>query len=200
MFNYVVVFYHEKSLIYIYNSQDLYSICNKLNTVIIMRRKIIIILIVLGTFLILLSPVSAKEKVNIKISTDKWLNGKGVIIIKLVDSHGKEIRSKSKLHYTITDSNGNYKWAYAPYSKLLRLKYDPGTYNVYVKFDGDSKYKSASKTKDVTVTTTKSSFDAYNYYDDHNWGLNQKMDDYIEYNYWDEEIYDDPATYDGEGP
>lgn len=164
-----------------------------------MNRKIIIILIVLGAFLILLSPVTAKEKVNVKISTDKWLNGKGVIIIKLVDSHGREIKSKGTLHYTITASNGDYKWAYAPY-KSLRLKYDPGTYNVYVKFDGDSKYKSVSKSKDVTVKTTKSGFDAYNYYDNHHWGLNQEIDDYIEYNYWDEEIYDDPATYDGEGP
>lgn len=163
-----------------------------------MNKKIIIILLLLGVCLLLLSPVSAKEKVKVKISTDKWLNGKGVIIIKLVDSKGNEIKSKGTLHYNITASNGDYKWAYAPY-KHLRLKYDPGTYNVKVKFDGDSKYKSASKTKDVLVKTTRSGFDAYIYYDNHNWGLNQKIDDYIEDNYWDEEIYDDAATYDGEG-
>ena len=142
----------------------------------------------------MLSPVSAKEKVKVKISTDKWLNGKGVIIIKLVDSKGNEIKSKGTLHYNITASNGDaktdnnynrselyynitasngdYKWAYAPY-KHLRLKYDPGTYNVKVKFDGDSKYKSASKTKEVTVKSIRSGFDAYTYYDNHNWGLNQ---------------------------
>lgn len=165
-----------------------------------MKKKIIIILAIVGVGMILLtSPAFAKENVKIKISTDKWLNGKGVIIIKLVDSHGKEIKSKGTIHYTITDSNGNYKWAYKPYNKLLRLKYDPGNYNVKVKFDGDKKYKSASKTQDVTVKTTGSSFDAYNYYDEHNWGLNQKIDDYIDYNYWDEEIYDDASTYDGEG-
>ena len=50
----------------------------------------------------------------------------------------------------------------------------------------------------MLVKTEK--FDPYNYYDDHNWGLNQEIDDYIEYNYWDEDIYDDPYTYDGEGP
>ena len=165
-----------------------------------MNRKIIIILAIVGLCFVLLTPTFAKEKVNVKISTDKWLNGKGVIIIKLVDSHGRDIKSSGKLHYTITDSNGNYKWAYAPYTKLLRLKYDPGHYNVKVKFEGDKKYKSASKTKDVTVKTTSSGFDAYTYYDNHNWGLNQQIDDYIEYNYWDEEIYDDAATYDGEGP
>ena len=73
-----------------------------------------------------------------------------------------------------------------------------GKYKVYVKFYGDSKYKSVETTQNIIVKTSK--FDPYTYYDDHNWGLNQEIDDYIEYNYWDEEIYDDPYTYDGEGP
>jgi len=165
-----------------------------------MNKKIIIMLAIVGVSLILLtSPAFAKENVKVKISSDKWLNGKGVIIIKLVDSHGKEINSKGTIHYTITDSNGNYQWAYKAYNKGLRLKYDPGNYNVQVKFDGDKKYKSVSSTKDVTVKTIGPGFDAYNYYDNHNWGLNQEIDDYIEYNYWDEEIYDDASNYDGEG-
>ena len=166
-----------------------------------MNRKIIIILAIACVCCVLItSPAFAKEKVNVKISTDKWLNGKGVILIKLVDSHGREISSSGTIHYTITDSNGHYDWAYKPYNKLTRLKYYPGTYNVEVKFDGDKKYSSASKSQDVTVPASQSSFDAYNYYDNHNWGLNQKVDDYIEDNYWDEEIYDDASTYDGEGP
>lgn len=157
-------------------------------------------LAVAGLCLILLSgPIFAKENVKVKISTDKWINNKGVIIIKLVDSHGNEIKTKGTIHYTITDSQGNCKWAYKSYNKGLRLKYSPGKYNVKVKFDGDKKYKSASKSKDVVVKTIESGFDAYTYYDNHNWGLNQKIDDYIEYNYWDEEIYDDASTYDGEG-
>lgn len=146
-----------------------------------------------------MSPTFAKENVKVKIKTDKWLNNKGVIIIKLVDSHGKEIRSNGKIKYTVTDSNGNYKWEYKSYNKGIRLKYDEGNYNVEVKFDGDNKYKSVSATKYVTVKTISSGFDAYNYYDTHNWGLNQQIDDYIEYNYWDEEIYDDASNYDGEG-
>lgn len=165
-----------------------------------MNKKIIIILAIAGVCLVLLTGSAfAKENVKVKISTDKWLNGKGVIIIKLLDKNGREINSKGTIHYTITDSNGNYKWAYKPYNKFLRLKYDPGRYNVKVKFDGDKKYKSASKTKDVTVKATDSGCDAYTYYDNHNWGLNQQIDDYIEYNYWDEEIYDDASNYDGEG-
>jgi len=165
-----------------------------------MNKKIIIMLVIVSISLLLVtSPAFAKENVKVKISSDKWLNGKGVIIIKLVDSHGKEINSKGTIHYTITDTNGNYQWAYKAYNKGLRLKYDPGNYNVKVKFDGDKKYKSASKSKDVTVKTTSSGFDAYTYYDNHHWGLNQEIDDYIEYNYWDEEIYDDASNYDGEG-
>lgn len=165
-----------------------------------MNKKIIIIFAVVAVGMILLTgPAFAKEKVNVKISSDEWLDGKGVIIIKLVDSHGKEIRSKGTIHYTITDFSGNYQWAYKAYDKGLRLKYEPGQYNVKVKFDGDNHYSSASKTKDVSVNTIRSGFDPYTYYDNHNWGLNQEIDDYIEYNYWDEEIYDNPSNYDGEG-
>lgn len=149
--------------------------------------------------MLLTGPAFAKENVKVKISTDKWFNGKGVILIKLVDSHGREIRSNGKVNYTITDSYGNYEWVYKVYDKGIRVKHDTGHYNVKVKFDGDKKYKSASKSKDVNLKSVSSGFDAYNYYDDHNWGLDQQIDDYIEYNYWDEEIYDDAATYDGEG-
>lgn len=167
----------------------------------IMKKRIIIILAIVGICLLLLSgPVCAKESVNVKISTDKWMNNKGVIIIKLVDSKGKEIKSNGKINYTITDSQGNYKWEYKSYSgKGIRVKYDVGSYTVKVKFKGDSKYKSASATKYVTLTSTSSGFDPYNYYENHHWGLNQQIDDYIEYNYWDEEIYDDASNYDGEG-
>ena len=115
----------------------------------------------------------------------------------------KEFISKKLINSTtkknITDSNGNCQWAYKVYNKGLRLKYEPGWYNVKVKFDGDKIYKSASGSNNVTVKTISSGFDAYNYYDNHNWGLNQEIDDYIEYNYWDEEIYDDASNYDGEG-
>ena len=169
-----------------------------------MNKKIIIIFaIVCVGFVLLTSPAFAKENVNVKISTDKWLNGKGVILIKLVDDRGREINTNGKINYTITDSSGHYEWKYKSYSKFLRIKYDAGWYNVQVKFEGDKKYSSAFSSQvssqDVNVPTSRPSFDAYNYYDNHNWGLNQKMDDYIEDNYWDEEIYDDPSNYDGEG-
>lgn len=164
-----------------------------------MNKKIIIILLIFGIFLVLATPAFAKESVKVKITTDDYaLSNKGYIVIKLVDNHGKAIKSKGTIHYKITDSNGYYKWAYKSYNGELRLLYPVDTYTVEVKFDGDSKYNSVKETKIVTVESSK--FDPYTYYDNHNWGLNQKIDDYIEDNYWDEEIYDDPATYDGEGP
>ena len=162
------------------------------------KKSLIIILAIIGICLVLASPAFAKEKVKVKITTeDNVFANKGYIVIKLVDSKGKNIKSKGTIHYNITDSKGNYKWAYKPYNGEIRLKYDIGKYKVNVKFDGDSHYKKAKKTKSITVES--SSFNPYTYYDDHNWGLNQEIDDYIEYSYWDEEIYDDPYTYDGEG-
>ena len=161
----------------------------------IMNKKIIILLAVLFVFLLLSSPVSAKEDVNIKVKSEG-----AFIIIKLFDSHGKPIKSTGTIHYNITDQYGNYKWAYKSYNKLHGIKYDPGTYYIHIKFDGDSKYNSAEFRGNIMVSYAKSSFDPYTYYDNNNWGLNQQMDDYLEYNYWDEELYDDPYTYDGEGP
>ena len=74
------------------------------------------------------------------------------------------------------------------YKSGIRVKYDVGKYKVKVKFFGDSKYKKAKKTKNINL---KNNFDPYTYYENHNWGLNQEMDDYFDYNYWTEEIYDD---------
>lgn len=161
-------------------------------------KKIIIIIAIIGIFLVAASPVVAKEKVKVKITTeDHPFKNKGYIVIKLVDSKGRAIKSKGTIHYRVTDEFGYYKWAYKPYNGEILLKYSVGKYKVKVKFDGDSNYKMAKKTKWITVKDGY--FNAYTYYDNHNWGLNQEIDDYIEYNYWDEEIYDDAATYDGEG-
>ena len=154
------------------------------------KKTIIIILAIIGICLVVAGPAFAKEKVKVKITTEEYsLNNKGFIVIKLVDSHGKDIKSKGTIHYRITDSFGNYKWAYKPYDGELMLKYTVGKYKVKVKFDGDSKYQKAKKTKTVNVKT--SHFNPYTYYDDHNWGLNPEIDEYISDNYWYEEIYDD---------
>ena len=164
----------------------------------IIDNKTFIVLIIIGVSLLLMAPVSAKEKVKIKITTDDYpISSMGYIVIKLVDSHGREINTKGTIHYRITDSEGNYFWEYKDYPGEILIKTELGKYKVKVSFDGDSHYKKAKKTKMVTVK--ESHFDPYTYYDNHLWGLNQEIDDYIEYNYWDEEIYDDASTYDGEG-
>ena len=162
------------------------------------KKKIIIILTVVAICLALASPAFAKEKVKVKITTDDYpITNKGYIVIKLVDSKGNDIKSKGKILYNVTDEFGNYKWTKKPYNGEILLKYSVGKYKVKVKFYGDSKYQSAKKTENIIVKSSK--FNPYLYYEDHNWGLNQEIDDYLEYNYWDEELYDDPYTYDGEG-
>ena len=144
---------------------------------------------ILAVCMLIASPVVAKQKVKVKISTDDCaIKNKGYIVIKLLDKNNKEIKSNGMVNYTITDKNGNYKWVYKSYNSGIRVKYDVGKYNVKVKFFGDSKYKKAKKTKNINV---KNNFDPYTYYENHNWGLNQEADDYFDYNYWTEEIYDD---------
>lgn len=154
-----------------------------------MRKKIVIILAIVGVCILLAGPVAAKQKVKVKISTDDCvIKNKGYIVIKLVDKKGREIKSSGMVNYTITDKNGNYKWVYKSYKSGIRVKYDVGKYKVKVVFKGDSKYKPAKKTKNINV---RNNFDPYTYYENHNWGLNQEVDDYFDYNYWTEEIYDD---------
>ena len=147
-----------------------------------MNKKIIIILAILAVCILLASPVTAKQKVKVKVSTDDCvIKNKGYIVIKLVDKNGREIKSNGMINYTITDKNGNYKWTYKQYNSGIRVKYDVSSYKV-------NKYKKATKTKNIKV---KNDFDPYTYYDNHNWGLNQEVDDYFDDNYWTEEIYDD---------
>ena len=145
---------------------------------------------ILAVCILLASPVVAKQNVKVKISTDDCvIKNKGYIVIKLVDKNGREIKSNGMVNYTITDKDGYYKWTYKSYNSGIRVKYDVGMYNVNVKFFGDSHYKKAKATKSIIV---KNNFDPYTYYENHNGGLNQEVDDYFDYNYWNEEIYDDP--------
>lgn len=154
-----------------------------------MNKRIIIIFAILAVCILLASPVTAKQKVKVKVSTDDCvIKNKGYIVIKLVDKNGREIRSNGMINYTITDKDGYYKWTYKQYNSGIRVKYDVGNYKVKVVFKGDSNYKKTTKTKNIKV---KNDFDPYTYYDNHNWGLNQEVDDYFDDNYWVDELYDD---------
>ena len=79
----------------------------------IMNKKTIVLLVALFSFLLLSGPVSAKEDVNIKVKSEG-----AFIIIKLFDSNGKPIKSTGKIHYNISDKDGNYKWAHKSYNIL----------------------------------------------------------------------------------
>lgn len=164
-----------------------------------MNNKILFLLIVSLACLLLASPTFAKEKVNVKITTeDKPFSYEGYIVIKLTDHNGKDIKKGGTIHYTVTDSSGHYEWKYHPYKGAVNIKVPNGKYTVDVKFDGDSKHYGTKLSKTVTVSSDGSST-PYDYYDNHNYGDSVLYDDYIYDNYWDEEIYDDPSNYDGEG-
>lgn len=165
-----------------------------------MNKKILFIFTIIGVCLLLTSPAFAKEKVKIKIdSEDPIFSYFGYVTIQLEDSNGKNIDSSGTIHYNITDEWGNYKWAYEDYNGKIILKVPIGTYSIDIKFDGDSQYKKAKLTKEFSVKSD-GNLDPYTYYDNYHYGLDLRYDDYIEHNYWDEDIYDNPETYDGEGP
>ena len=132
-------------------------------TLTIMNKKIILLMVVLFSFLLLSNPVSAKENVDIKVKSEG-----AFIIIKLYDSNGKPIKSAGKIHYNITDQNGNYKWATKSYKNLHAIKFNSGIYSINVKFDGDSKYNPSEFSGTVIVSYGGGSFDPYTYYDNHN--------------------------------
>lgn len=164
-----------------------------------MNKKILFLLIIFSACILLASPGFAKEKTNIKITTeDQPFSYEGYIVIKLTDGGGKDIKKGGTIHYTITDSSGHYEWKYHSYKGKISVKVPNGRYTVDVKYDGDSKHNGATISKTVTVASDGSS-DPYNYYDSHNYGDSVLYDDYINDNYWDEEIYDDASNYDGEG-
>ena len=91
------------------------------------KKKIIIILAIIGICLVVASPVFAKEKVKVKVTTEDYvLKNKGYLVIKLVDSKGKDIKTKGTIYYKVTDEFGNYKWVNKSYKGEIRLKYSVG--------------------------------------------------------------------------
>ena len=117
-----------------------------------MNKKIIIILSILAVCILLASPVVAKQKVKVKITTDDCVvKNKGYIIIKLVDKNGREIKSNGMINYTVTDKGGNYKWVYKSYNSGIRVKYDVGKYKVKVVCIKKPKRQKASRLKIILI-------------------------------------------------
>ena len=161
-------------------------------------RNIFLILIVLCIFIFGMSFVSAKEDAHFEIDKDQ--SGYSVIIT-LKDSSNNPI-PKVKFSISITKPNGAVrtlptKTLNKTGQNIFFLGTTNGNYVITVNFKGNDKYNPCSLTKTITVSKAKSN-SPYSYYDNHNYGDSLRMDEYIYDNYWDEEIYDDPRTYDGE--
>lgn len=161
-------------------------------------KKLLFCLVVLSIALVGLSFVSAKEETHIEI---EQISDYSVKIV-LKDSSNNPISNK-KININITKPNGFIK--ILPNKLLNRngeIKYflgsNKGEFKVSVYFKGDSNYYPSQLTKTFNLKGASGKSMA-NYYENNNYGTNGKADDYINYNYWPEEIYDDPKTNDGEG-
>lgn len=162
-------------------------------------NKIILIIFCLFIFLVGMSFVSAKEDTHFEIEKDS--SGYSSLI-SLKDSSNNPI-PKQKFKITITKPNGSHKTLSKTLNQtgqnIFFLGTVKGNYVVSVEFRGNDNYNPSSLTKTISVTAGRGGNSIYDYYDHNNYGDSVKMDEYIYDNYWYEDIYDDPRTFDGEG-
>ena len=163
-------------------------------------NKIILIILCLFIFIIGMSFVSAKEVTHFEIEKDS--SGYSSIVT-LKDSNNNPV-PKVKFSIKITKPNGNTrtlsnKKLNSTGQNIFFLGSTKGDYVISVEFKGNSNYNPSKLTKTITVTAGKGGNSALDYFENGNYGLNQKKDDYIDDNYWYEEIYDNPFNFDGEG-
>ncbi len=163
-------------------------------------NKIILIILCLFIFIIGMSFVSAKEDTHFEIEKDS--SGYSSIVT-LKDSNNNPV-PKVKFSIKITKPNGNTrslsnKKLNSTGQNIFFLGSTKGDYVISVEFKGNSNYNPSKLTKTITVTAGKGGNSALDYFENGNYGLNQKKDDYIDDNYWYEEIYDNPFNFDGEG-
>ncbi len=163
-------------------------------------NKIILIILCLLIFIIGMSFVSAKEDTHFEIEKDS--SGYSSIIT-LKDSNNNPV-PKVKFSIKITKPNGSTrtlsdKKLNSTGQNIFFLGSTKGNYVITVEFKGNSNYNPTKLTKTITVTSGKGGNSALDYIENGNYGLNQKKDDYIDDNYWYEEIYDNPYNFDGEG-
>lgn len=164
-------------------------------------KKIILIFLCLLVFLVGMSFVSAKEDTHFEIEKDS--SGYSAIVT-LKDSNNNPIPN-AKFTIKITKPNGavrnmGTKSLNKSGQNIFFLGSTKGDYVLHVEFKGNSNYNPCSFTKTISMTSGNNNRGSiYNYYDNHNYGDSLRMDEYIYDNYWDEEIYDNPRNYDGEG-
>ncbi len=164
-------------------------------------NKIFLIFLCLAIFIVGMTFVSAKEDTHFEIEKDS--SGYSSIV-SLKDSNNNPVPNV-KFSIKITKPNGSVRDLHSkPLNKtgqnIFYLGTNKGNYVIHVEFKGNNNYNPSSLTKTISVTAgSGNSNSIYDYYDHHNYGDNVKMDDYIYDNYWYEDIYDDPRTFDGEG-
>lgn len=162
-------------------------------------KKIFLILFCLSVFIVGMSFVSAKEDTHFEIEKDP--SGFSSVI-SLKDSNNNPVPNV-KFSIKITKPNGNVrnigtKTLNKTGQNIFYLGSNNGDYVITVEFKGNNNYNPSSLTKTISVTSGKGGDSMYDYYDHHNYGDSQKMDDYIYDNYWYEDIYDDARNFDGE--
>ncbi len=161
-------------------------------------NKIFLLFLCLLIFIVGMSFVSAKEDTHFEIEKDS--SGYSAII-SLKDSNNNPVPNV-KFSIKITKPNGSVR--NMPSKSLNKngqntfyLGSNKGDYTVHVEFKGNNKYNPSSLTRTISVNGMSGN-SMYDYYDHHNYGDSVVMDEYMYDNYWYEEIYDDPRTFDGE--
>ena len=161
-----------------------------------MKTKILLISILL-VFIFAISAVSAKEATHINLESDSFGS---CVIVTLKDSNNNPIPSEF-FDINIT-KNGKLikKFKSQKTNKTGKNEFylGNGEFKVDVIFKGNDKYSPSKTSKSFTIHKTDGK-SMYYYYDENNYGDSLDMDEYISDSYWDEDIYDDPSTYDGEG-
>ena len=160
-------------------------------------KKIVLILAIVALFLLSMSFVSAKEDTHFDIDTQSYQYG---VTFTLLDSNNNPIPHK---HYNIeiTKPNGAVRHLK---NKVLDSKgqaqYFLGTngdFIVTIEFRGNDQYNPTRISKLIKISKNGGA-SMYDYYTTHNYGDSVTMDDYMDYNFWSDEIYDDASSYDGE--
>lgn len=163
-------------------------------------KKIFLVFLCLFVFLVGMAFVSAKEDTHFEIEKDS--SGYSSIV-SLKDSNNNPVPNV-KFSIKITKPNGSVRDLHTKSlnkkgQNIFFLGSNKGNYVISVEFKGNNNYNPSSLTKTISVTSGSGSNSIYDYYDHNNYGDNVRMDDYIYDNYWYEDIYDDPHTFDGEG-
>ncbi|MBQ9025484.1 MAG: hypothetical protein IJ104_03780 [Methanobrevibacter sp.] len=123
------------------------------NIIIILIAIIVVLVAAIGV--VVLNPISAKEPVNIQITSESEQNGDGKLSVLLNDVNNTAL-SNEALNITVTDSSGNVVM-----EKIARtnsngesnigLDLDPGEYNVSITYSGNEKYGENQTQQKLTI-------------------------------------------------